>query len=204
MRKIQKMGQVKQAEQRAYYEQHPEEKPLNGDQEQFCHLYVFDPQLMGKKADCYAVVYSKGEKTEKTYTRANEMVKRPNVKAYIKELQQDRLDAYEHIRFSNIETLIKVRDEMANIITRKDQEVDEEGRVKEGTGTAVATHQQRMASIRAVEVLNKMLGYNKPAEAKVTHEAGRGFQFNIVVPGQEPLDITPDAEDVEFEEENDE
>ena len=202
MQAIQKKGQEKLEEQRKYYEKHPEEKPLNAQQEDFCHKFVFDPQLMGKKSDCYAAVYGDGEKDDKVYSKVAVLMKKPNVKAKIKELQQERLDAYEHIRFSNIETLIKVRDEMANIVTHNGG-VDEEGNP---VGTQVATHQQRMAAIRAVEVLNKMLGYNKPAEAKVTHEAEGGFTFNVIVPGAEPLDISDDedVEDADFEEFNDE
>lgn len=197
MRSIQKQGQEALTKKRKYYEAHPEERPLNEKQREFAYKYVFDPKLMGKKAECYADVYGEDEITDSTYNKASKLMRKENIKAEIEQLKEDRLAAYEHIKYSNIETLLKVRDEMAELVIYRGG-IDENG---EPVGEQIATHQQRMAAVRAVEVLNKMLGFNKPTENNVNHKSDKGFVLNVIVPGQQPAD--PDTLDVEYEEDED-
>lgn len=191
MRKVREKGQLVLKKKREAMLQLPEEElPLNPKQKEFCRLYVMEAQFMGNAAKCYAEVYSGGEITPSTYAAASEMLKKENVKAEIKELEDQRLKAYEHIRYSNIETLVKIRDEMVDYVAL----------ARDGE-TEISPHLSRQTAIKAVETLNKMLGFNKNPETG-GKQGGHQFVFNLIPPSMEDPDSTMDI-DYEEEEEVD-
>jgi hypothetical protein len=191
MRKVQEKGQQALTKRRVELQDRPEEAPLNGKQKEFCRLYVMEPEFMGNAARCYAKVYLNGEVTISVYNSASDLLKKENIKAEIKALEEERLKAYEHIRYSNIETLLKVRDEMATYIgyAGSDENKNE-----------VSPHNCRATAIRAVETLNKMLGFNKAVEAKGGKTENNQFIFNLVPPANEGEVDTTDLSDFEIEE----
>jgi len=193
MRKVAAMGREAKAGKEAIYKENPEERPLNANQQKFCYLYVFDPKLMGKAAECYSHVYNDGVWDDFNYSKAGELLKKANVKAEIAALKEDRDQAYEHIKYSNIETLLRIRDEMTEIASSEvssELDVKEDGEVGSKTVNK-STHMQRMTAIRSIETLNKMLGFNKATESKVKHEMP-SFTFNLIKPEDQKKTISLD------------
>lgn len=175
MRRVQKEGQKALEKKRdELAELLPEELPMTAKNAEFCRMYVMDKEYMGNGPKCYAAIYSGGEVTTSTYNLASELLKKENVKAEIAALEEQRLKAYEHIRYSNIETLVAIRDEMATAMAY--------GR----DGEEISAHQNRATAIRSIETLNKMLGLNKVVETKSNGTQNNQFIFNLVPPVDEP------------------
>lgn len=190
MRKVREKGQLVLKEKREAAMAIPEEElPLNPKQQEFCRLYVMEAHCMGNAAKSYAEAYQGGAVTNSTYAASSELLKKENVKAEIKQLEEQRLKAYEHIRYSNIETLVKIRDEMVTaIVIGRDGESE------------ASPHLSRQTAIKSVEVLNKMLGFNKQVDSG-QKGGGNQFIFNLIPPTAE--DEPDTTVDIDFEEEGD-
>ena len=113
------------------------EENLTGKQKRFCEEYVLD-------WNATRAAKAAGYSEETAYSIGSENLRKPELKAYIEEIQQDLQ------KLAGISKL-SVLQELQNII--KEENTDTVG-IKD--------------KIKALEVVNKMLGFNDPEKHQVT------------------------------------
>lgn len=126
-------------------------KNLTQKQENFCQEYV----ICGNASEAYRKAYNSVGKLETTSKRAYELLQNPVIKDRINELK------------SNVSKNMQI--EREEIINNLKQVVDKY--LLDGRLTTNA--------LKAIEILNKMLGWNEPDKHQVEH---KGVVINIIKP----------------------
>jgi len=180
-----------------------QEIALSIQHEEFISEYLFG-ENRGNAAQSYANVYNDGFMTATCYSAASKLLVRQDVKKYLSIIQEEQKQLAEYRRIHNSETLSRIIEEMSTA-----QPTDH-------NGNPISAHLCRQTAITAVREQNKMLGLNEE-KADLTVNGGMNFTFNLIPPtSEDELDVESeiesirvekgdiDAEDVEFEESNEE
>lgn len=127
---------------------------LTPKQEKFCQEYV----TTGNASEAYRRSYNCSKSKDTTINRkAKEMMDMDKISARIKELQGEESKKHSKTRDDIIEDLVYVIDKFK----------------KTGNFT---NH-----TLKAIEIMNKMCGWNEPDKAEVTH---KGLSINYVKPNK--------------------
>lgn len=188
-----------------------EGKSLTDKQKRFCEEYVID--WNGTRA---AIAAGYSQKT--AYSIANENLKKPELKAYIKEIQKDlskltgvtaarNIKELAKIAYSNISDLKQNWEEYKNWDDLTDEqkaaisEITHSKTEFEG-GEKNTTKVKMHDKTKAIAMLNKMLGFEEPSE-----DQNKGFTGTMVLNvgfNQQPLpEDENDIEDFTENEPND-
>lgn len=174
---------------------------LSTQHEEFVNEYFFGDNK-GVAAQCYANVYNGGVMKPSFYSNASKLLVREDVSKYIAVLQEEQSKLAKLRKVHNTEVLTSIIDEMSTA-TPTDH-----------NGNPISAHLCRQTAIAAVREQNKMLGLNEE-KADLTVNGGMNFTFNLIPPSDaDEVDVEAemkdirfekgdfDAEDIEFEESN--
>jgi len=147
----------------------------------FIDLYVWgDSQHQGNAAACYSKVFNDTNMAQCS-TNGRKLLKRDHVSTYLAEQISGFEDLIKIEKIKNINTLTKIRDEMAT--------AKYTNRFGEINGVPAC----RSVSIKAAETVNKMMGFDKPKEINVNHGSNeQGVVFNLIVPPT----VSPESRDI--------
>ena len=141
----------------------------NMQHEEFATEYLFGSSK-GNGAQSYANIYNNGEITASCYSGASKLLRRDDIKGFLKVQLEDFKDLTKYRELYNIEMLSKIADEMVNADAGSDI-----------NGNPMSPHLQRQTAIRAISEQNKMLGLNND-KTDLTVNGGMNFTFNLIPP----------------------
>ena len=151
-------------------------RQLTDEQAKFCLLYVNSPApYMGDAVACYELVWGKGKtpfEHAENKRKANELLRDPEVKDRIDELETVNMYNAASLRPRITETLLNIMGEMS-VSKYYDKE-----------GTPLSPAAARSVAVNAAKTLNDMYGIKEDILHKVQLEGkeGSGITFNVVMP----------------------